>query len=78
MNEREYEALERRIKERNRIKAMAADLEQSRKETIANRKSENLRDGTTIEKAWGGSGDAPKRAKISGDSFIAMQIRISG
>ena len=75
MNEREYEALERRIEERNRVKAMAADLAQSRKETSANRKAENNRNPTTIEKSWGGSSKSPSRAKIAGDSFESIQIR---
>lgn len=78
MNEREYEALERRIEERKRIKAMAEDLAQSRKETSANRKAETKRDGTSIDKAWGGGGGSPKRAKIAGDSFTAIQIRNGG
>jgi hypothetical protein len=78
MNDREYEALERRVEERKRIKAMAADLAQSRKETMAHRQAENIRDGTSIEKAWGGSGGSPKRAKIAGDSFTAIQIRNGG
>ena len=77
MNDKEYEELERRIEERKRIKAMAADLAKSKKETLANRRSENMRDSTTLEKAWGGEGSS-KRAKIAGDSFTAIQIRNEG
>ena len=75
MNDREYESLEKRIEERKRIKVMAADLAQSKKETSAYRKAEMKRDGTSIEKAWGGGGKAPSRAKIAGGSFEAIQIR---
>ena len=78
MNDKEYEELERRIEERNRIKAMAADLEESRKETMRNRQEENIRDGTSIEKAWGGFGEAPRKPKIAGDLFNAIQISNEG
>ena len=75
MTDKEYEALERKIEERNRIKAMVADLEQSKKEAADNRREELKRDDTSINKAWGGGGKEPSRAKIAGDLFQKTQIR---
>jgi len=52
MNQSEYDALEKRIAERDRIKAMADDLTKSKKDAIANRLSESKKATLRGEKPW--------------------------
>lgn len=74
MNDREIEALERRIAERERIKKMAQDLAESEKERKA-WSNEQEKKAPSITKAYGGGSSAKVRS--TGD-FSREQNRYNG
>jgi hypothetical protein len=76
MSDREMEELDRRIAERNRIKAMASDLENSRKDAHEHRKAETKRAHAKGEKPFFGTGEGTTKAKTCGGAFERIQIQI--
>ena len=75
MTDKEYEELERRIAERNRIKAMVADMDECEKERRAETASNEARFRYSGGLLFGDAGGSNGKSRLAGDSFIHEQIR---
>jgi len=78
MTDKEYQELEERIEQRNRIKAMADDLATSRKDTFKARNAESTRCRKRGEKVFVDSGESSPSVKSSGGLFQRTQIQLEG
>lgn len=78
MTEKEYLELERRIAERDKVRAMAAEMTSDKKEKISFSRAEALRAEQRGETPWGESGGGTGTGKIAGGAFERMQIQFEG